>query len=205
MNRGIRAYTFDVILTTRTRNAVARAAALAAATGCGALALASPAAAEKLDQHLAVDCPQPYSQTCPPRQGLSVTTSGGTFLVTFTADGNPPSCAPGLAKIYIDGRQWDSPVRLDPGQSTHHNAISATPGTHQVEVQMDGVLGGCNTGSMSGWSGNLHVDTDNDAREIMNPASQPDSRVPPWSPSPAPPPSQPPANSCDPRVDICVH
>ncbi|MDT5399655.1 MAG: hypothetical protein QOK33_2886 [Mycobacterium sp.] len=28
---------------------------------------------------------------------------------------------------------------------------------------MDGVLGGCNTGSMSGWSGTLHVETDADA------------------------------------------
>ena len=203
MSRDIRTYIFDVILTTCTRKAVAGAAPLAAATGCGALALASPAAAEKLDKHLAVDCPQPYSQTCSPRQGLSVTTSTGTFLVTFTADGNPPSCAPGLAKIYIDGRQWASPARVDPGQSTAHDAIAAIPGTHQVEVQMDGVLGGCNTGSMSGWSGNLHVDTDNDAREIMNPGTFPDSRVPGGSPSPSP--SQPPANSCDPRVDICVH
>jgi hypothetical protein len=183
--------------TTSTLRTVAWTAALAAATTCSAVALASPAAAEKLDKHLAVDCPQPYSQTCSPRQGLSVTTSGGTFLVTFTADGNPPSCAPGLAKIYIDGRQWGS-ARLDPGQSTGRDAIVATPGTHQVEVQMDGVLGGCNTGAMSGWSGNLHVDTDNDARAIMNPGSQPDSPIP--TPS-----SQPPANSCDPNVDICVH
>jgi hypothetical protein len=189
--------------TTSTHRAIAWTAALATAATCSAVALASPASADKLDKHLAVDCPQPYSQTCAPRQGLSVTTSGGTFLVTFTADGNPPSCAPGLAKIYIDGHQWGSPARLDPGQSTGHDAIVATPGTHQVEVQMDGVLGGCNTGSMSGWSGNLHVDTDNDARAIMNPASQPDSRVPPWSPTPTP--SQTPANSCDPSVDICVH
>jgi hypothetical protein len=189
--------------TTSTLRAVAWTIALAAATTCSAVALASPAAADELDKHLAVDCPQPYSQTCSPRQGLSVTTSGGTFLVTFTADGNPPSCAPGLAKVYVDGRQWGSPVRLEPGQSTGHDAIVATAGTHQVEVQMDGVLGGCNTGAMSGWSGNLHVDTDNDARAIMDPASQPDSRVPVWSPSPTP--TQPPANFCDPSVDICVH
>lgn len=37
-----------------------------------------------------------------------------------------------------------------------------------------------------------------------NAAYPPDSRVPAWSPAPRPP-SQPPANSCDPRVDICVH
>jgi hypothetical protein len=203
MSRDIRAYTCDVILTARIRRAVARAAVLAAATTCCAVALASPAAAEKLDKHLAVDCPQPYSQTCSPRQGLSVTTSTREILATFTADGNPPSCAPGVVTIYIDGRPFHgTPMRLDPGQSTSSSWAVVDPGNHQIEVQMAGVLGGCNTGSMSGWSGNLDIRTDNDAREAWEPV--PGSHVP-LGPSPSPSASQPPANSCDPRVDICVH
>ena len=34
--------------------------------------------------------------------------------------------------------------------------------SHTVEVQMDGVLGGCNKGAMSGWSGTLEVPTNVD-------------------------------------------
>jgi len=66
MSRDIRAYTCDVILTARTRRAVARAAVLAAATTCCAVVLASPAAAEKLDKHLAVDCPSPTARRAHP-------------------------------------------------------------------------------------------------------------------------------------------
>jgi hypothetical protein len=87
----------------------------------------------------------------------------------------------------------------NPGAETHVWIFFA----HAISASVDGVLGGCNTGSMSGWSGNLHIDTENDAEKVMNPGTFPDSRVPDGSPSPSP--SQPPANSCDPRVDICVH
>jgi hypothetical protein len=160
MSRAIRAYSFAVILSPRTRTAVARTAALAAATVCSAMMLASPAAAAVSDKHLAVDCPQPYSQACPPRDGLSVTTSG-PMIIRFTADGNPPECAPGVAQIYVDGRLANR-TKLEPGMSLARD-YSRLPGTHQVEIQMDGVLGGCNTGAMSGWSGSLHVETDGDA------------------------------------------
>jgi hypothetical protein len=155
--------------TTSTHWAVAWTAALAAATTCGAVALASPAAAEVFDKHLAVDCPQPYSQACAPRQGLSVTTSDPFALVTtFTADGNPPACAPGHATIYIDGRP-SSDQTLEPGSSLTDKrsnlpgTIKMEPGIHRVEVGVEGIVGGCNTGSMSGWSGSLHVETDADA------------------------------------------
>jgi hypothetical protein len=130
-------------------------------TGGAALALAGPASAAKYDRHFAQDCPQPFSQNCSPQQGLTVGTNGPLF-VTFTADGNPPSCAPGEARIFIDGHEWGSAV-LQPGQSDGGYYIDVSPGAHRVAVQMDGVLGGCNTGSMSGWSGTLHVETDADA------------------------------------------
>jgi hypothetical protein len=144
-----------------TYKAVASAAAVAVAAGFTALALASPASASKFDKHLAQDCPQPYSQNCPPRQGMTAYTNGPLF-VAFTADGNPPACAPGRARIFLDGKEWGSAV-VQPGQNDRGYFIQATPGSHLVEVQMDGVQGGCNTGSMSGWSGTLHVETDQDA------------------------------------------
>jgi hypothetical protein len=54
-------------LTTRSALPVARTAVVAAAMGFTALTLAPSADAAILDRHLAVDCPQPFSQTCAPR------------------------------------------------------------------------------------------------------------------------------------------
>jgi hypothetical protein len=141
--------------------ALARAAAAAAVTGLAALALASPASAQKLDRHLAVNCPPPLSQNCAPRQGLTATTTGELF-VTFTADPNPPACAAGKARIFVDGNEHGSAI-VQPGGNDGGYGITVSPGTHRIDVQMDGVYGGCNTGSMSGWGGNLHVETDADA------------------------------------------
>jgi hypothetical protein len=138
-----------------------KAAALAAAGCAAALALAGPASAEKYDRHFAQDCPPPFSQNCSPQPSVNVATKGPLF-VTFTADGNPPSCAPGKARIFIDGGEWGSAV-LQPGQNDGGYYIDTSPGAHKVSVQMDGVLGGCNTGSMSGWSGTLHAETNADA------------------------------------------
>jgi hypothetical protein len=160
MSRTTRACTFNVIPSARTHRAVARTAAAAVVTVCSALAFASPAAAGVFGKHLAMDCPQPYSQTCPPRDGLSVTTSG-PIIIQFTADGNPPQCAGIIAQIYVDGRLVNQ-TRLEPGQSLSRDN-NRPPGTRQVEVQAEGVQGGCNTGAMSGWSGNLHITTDADA------------------------------------------
>ncbi|MDT5340012.1 MAG: hypothetical protein QOD90_5517 [Mycobacterium sp.] len=146
------------------RKTIATTAALAAAVGCTALALASPASAQKTDRHYAVDCPQPFSQTCDKKtQGLSMPTTGPLF-VSFTADPNPPACAPGRARIFIDGNEWGSNI-VQPGQNDGGYFIQTSPGRHVIQVQMDGVLGGCNTGSMSGWSGTLHVETDADAED----------------------------------------
>ncbi|GLP81744.1 hypothetical protein TUM20984_31640 [Mycobacterium antarcticum] len=143
---------------------IARTAALAAAAGCTALALASPASAQKSDTHLAVDCPQPFSQSCDKKSRAISFPTDGRLFVSFTADPNPPACAPGRARIFVDGREWGSNI-VQPGQNDGGYFIETTPGRHTVQVQMDGVLGGCNTGSMSGWSGNLRVETDADAAD----------------------------------------
>jgi hypothetical protein len=146
--------------TTSTHRAVAWTAALAAATVCSALVLASPAAAGVIEQHLAVDCPQPFSQKCIYKKGVDVTTTGPVYA-KFTADGNPPSCAPGDAAIYFNNFQVNR-ATLQPGESLDASQMRRAE-TVAVEVQVSGVLGGCNTGSMSGWSGTLYVATDADA------------------------------------------
>jgi hypothetical protein len=145
---------------TRTRVAIGAITTLVGATGCGALAWAPPAAAATFTQHLAVDCPQPYSQSCPPREGITVTTQG-PISAQFVADPNPPACAPGYVQIFF-GRIRGNEGTVNPG-GTMRAATTLSPGTYDVKVQVDGVQGGCNTGAMSGWSGTLNVQTDGDA------------------------------------------
>ncbi|WP_231639621.1 hypothetical protein [Mycobacterium sp. Marseille-P9652] len=120
--------------------------------------MASPASANTYTKHLAVDCPQPYSQTCTPRAGMQVGGSGTPYLITFTAD--PSACAPGMVHIFVDGVEQGH-SEAGPGMPAHFFRVAHGPGNdHTVDVQLDGVLGGCNKGSMSGWSGTLKVQTD---------------------------------------------
>ncbi len=138
------------------------AAAAAIAMGCTSLVLAAPAAAEDHDKHLAVDCPPPFSQACAPRQGISVDTSqdsSDSDVVWFTADPNPPACAPGLVTLYADGNPAGPAELVQPGDETKHHEVRLPPGSHLFEAQMAGTPGGCNTGAMSGWSGTIHVNT----------------------------------------------
>jgi hypothetical protein len=109
------------------------------------------------ERHIAIDCPQPFSQNCAPRQGFNVY-SNGPLTATFTADGPPTACAPGKIRLFVDGKELGSDV-VQPGQTVGGKQFTVSKGDHLVEAQMDGVLGGCNTGSMSGWSGTLHVET----------------------------------------------
>jgi hypothetical protein len=74
----------------------------------------------------------------------------GPLMVTFIADGN--ACAPGRVHFFVDnGEEGNAPV-VQPGQTGPAQFIAYSAGTHEIDVQMDGVQGGCNTGSMSGWS-----------------------------------------------------
>ena len=92
---------------------------------------------------------------------MQVSTSGPLY-VRFTADGNPPSCAPGDAKIILN--DWNAKEQvLQPGQSMDFFQQRKEAQQVSVEVRFDGVLGGCNKGAESGWSGSLHVETDSDA------------------------------------------
>jgi hypothetical protein len=145
----------------RTRVAVGAITALVAATGCSAIVWAPPAAAATFSKRLAVDCPKPFSQTCPPREGITVTTQGPIWA-EFVADPNPPACAPGYVQIRF-GHLLGNEGTVNPGDSLRAGTFNEPPGTYDVTVQVDGVLGGCNTGALSGWSGTLNVDTDADA------------------------------------------
>jgi hypothetical protein len=141
----------------RILKATATTATLAAAAALTALALASPASAKTYSKFIAVDCPQPYSQDCPPRKGITVAESNTPYYVRFSPDAR--ACAPGVARIFLDGvEQAHSDVLV--GVPAQFFDIPNSPGSHTIEVQMDGKLGGCNTGAMSGWAGTLEVQTD---------------------------------------------
>ena len=137
------------------------AAAAGIAMGCAPLALAAPAAAKDLDKHVAVNCPAPFSQTCTPRGGMSVDTAKDTTdaAVSFSADPNPPACAPAEVTLYADGQPLGQPELVQPGGQTSSHQVPVSPGNHLFEAQLTGAPGGCNTGSMSGWSGTIHVNT----------------------------------------------
>ncbi len=139
-----------------------RTAAIAAAAGCAALALASPAAAAKQSTVVSADCPQPYSQSCPVQRSVTATTQGPLFF-QFDAFSAPTACAPALVHWFIDGNEWGS-NRVDVGGNDGGYYADVSPGSHVLAVQLDGLEGGCNTGAMSGWGGTMHVETDADAK-----------------------------------------
>jgi hypothetical protein len=164
--------------------AAAAAAGFAIAMGCVPLAFADPAS-KNYDKHLAVDCPQPYSQTCPTRQGISFDSTGDasdSVNFFFQADPNPPACAPGLVTLYVDGNPVGAPELVQPGGASKDHKGRLKPGPHLVEAQMQGTPGGCNTGSMSGWSGTLFVNTDQPTS--TTPAPEPGGPNRPQGPPP---------------------
>jgi hypothetical protein len=153
-------------MNTKGKNALTRAAAITAATGATALALASPASAKTYSQAIAVNCPQPFSQSCPATGKFAVPADGPLF-VSFSGD--PGACADINEHIYVNGVAF-GPAQVGPGTTDqgYHVNKSDVPGwpdgKYHIEVRADGVLGGCNTGSMSGWSGTLHVEVGDDAQ-----------------------------------------
>jgi hypothetical protein len=139
-------------------------AGFAIACACVPLALADPDwDGRQMSQHLAVDCPAPFSQKCAPRGSFSFdSTDDGSQLATFwfQADPDPPACAPGLVSFYLDGHGEGAPELVQPGQQTKVHGVTLKKGPHVLEVEVAGAMGGCNTGAMSGWSGTVYVRAD---------------------------------------------
>jgi hypothetical protein len=143
-----------------------RAAVAAAATAATALTLASPASAGTYDKWIAVTCPPPLSQECNATGGIDVPADGGMF-VTFTGDSRA-GCASIIEHVLVNGVEFASkqvaPGQDDVGVYIEESDIPQWPDRkYHVAIRADGVLGGCNTGSMSGWAGQLHVETGADA------------------------------------------
>jgi hypothetical protein len=140
-------------------------AAAAAATVMAAIALASPASAAIYDKRIAVNCPAPFSQECNAVGGADVPADGDLF-VEFRGD--PKACADIIGHILVNGVEFLS-GQTGPGQNNFAGYINGSDvpswgdNKYHVTMRADGVPGGCNTGSMSGWAGTLHVETGSDA------------------------------------------
>jgi hypothetical protein len=80
----------------------------------------------------------------------------GALQVAFVA--SPDHCSDIIAHLLVDGVERSRSAPLAPGASTGVLDLGpVSPGTHQVGVQAEGILGGCNTGHLAAWSGTLSV------------------------------------------------
>jgi hypothetical protein len=108
-------------------------------------------------------CTPPGAQLCP--QIPSVTVRNGLFPMKVEFFGDAPAGAGGaacssiIAHIIVDGKEWGS-NRVDPGGSDGGYEIPMSVGPHTIGVQAEGIPGGCNNGSLSGWQGTLHTEVE---------------------------------------------
>jgi hypothetical protein len=125
-------------------------------TGLAALTLAGTASADTLP--VSVVCQQPLSQHCSNPFLTLANNNGDGMFVQFTA--SPEHCSSILATIAIDGKNLRTEL-LAPGQTMAKQFVGGTSkpnnGLTAVEVKADGVLGGCNTGTLPAWKGTLVI------------------------------------------------
>jgi len=146
--------TFD----THAGKTIARAAAVVAATGGAALALAAPAsAAIYSDQYIEVSNCHTQSEVC---AGIIPTVSAGPAIsvgVSFTANAN--HCADMRAHFLANGQEFGSGV-VGASQTTDTFYVPqpsmSAPTT--IGVLAEGIPGGCNPGSIYAWGGVVHIE-----------------------------------------------
>lgn len=143
------------------KSSIVGMAAIATATGIAALAIAQPAWAAPppnvVDQYVEVaNCTQPSGQLCPGIPSAIFDPDRPFIKVRFTA--NPNHCSDIIAHIIVEGRNRGSVV-VGPGQSgVVDNIPLRHEGQHYIGVQAEGITGGCNTGKLASWGGNLHIE-----------------------------------------------
>jgi hypothetical protein len=111
-----------------------------------------------------VDCPKPYSQECDAVGAVTVPADGDLFI---EFRGDPGACADIIGHFYVNGVEVGTgqtgPGRNNFARYVNGSDVPERDGQYHVTMKADGVLGGCNTGEMSGWAGTLHVETGSDA------------------------------------------
>ncbi|MBL8309257.1 MAG: hypothetical protein JNL19_02435 [Burkholderiales bacterium] len=92
---------------------------------------------------------------------IAVTTTG-TLDVEFTTSAG--HCSSMYVRFELDGNSaspaYTSPAPLAANQSTGFISLGpVTPGSHTVAIRTEGVVGGCNNGTLVGWGGTARVRT----------------------------------------------
>jgi hypothetical protein len=93
------------------------------------------------------------TQFCTPVPLVALPTDS-MLLAEFVA--STTHCSNIVAHLLVDGVERYQSVSLAPGQST--GGVDFGPvaaGVHKVAVQAEGVIGGCNSGSLASWRGTL--------------------------------------------------
>ena len=99
-------------------------------------------------------CDPPPKQLCTPIPSREFPT-GGLLTVQFTLGTN--GCSDMIAHVIVDGREWGSD-RIGPDKTRTRPFMNpVASGTHTVGVQAEGIVGGCNTGSLGSWDGTLSI------------------------------------------------
>jgi hypothetical protein len=92
-------------------------------------------------------------QLCTPIPAVALPTDG-VLKVDFTA--STEHCSNIIAHILVDGVERFTSGALIPGASIGlQNLGPVAAGVHTVGVQAEGIVGGCNTGSLAIWEGDL--------------------------------------------------
>jgi hypothetical protein len=155
--------------TIRAGNGVTRVAVVAAA-GAAAVALACPASADETlmgEKAIAIEncsaigsgqfCPTTANLRDNSASRLQFTTPAGSRSVKVEFTANRNHCSDMIAHVFFDGREWGSHI-VHPGQTDGGGyEIPVDYGLHQVQVQAEGLSGGCNTGFVSAWGGVLRI------------------------------------------------
>lgn len=125
---------------------------VAATAGCAVLALAVPAAAEPFSTnvHMVAICTS-NDQNCPV-QTARLDGGGSDVKVAFRADSG--HCSNIEVNVSVDGRTVASGV-AGPGGIVSSRPFPLSAGTHAFAVEGIGRVGGCNTGKLGSWEGDL--------------------------------------------------
>ena len=99
-------------------------------------------------------CTDTTKQLCEPAAVVTVWTEGA-LTVDFTA--SPGHCSAMIAHVSLDdGAVTRVSAQLDAGASSGVLDLGpVTPGPHVISIQGEGVVGGCNSGGISSWSGSV--------------------------------------------------
>jgi hypothetical protein len=95
------------------------------------------------------------NEHCDQAPGATIDTTEQTLKIAFTA--SPKHCSDIQVTFLVDGKIVSGGLRVAPGQT-----VTANPGVgaghHFVQVEANGIPGGCNQGRLDSWGGDLHLE-----------------------------------------------